>query len=54
MAATVYHIWLQRNAQVYKGRVKSEDAIVTSIKWDVKTRIEFCKKVKLSLQNKVI
>ena len=53
MAATVYHIWLQRNSRVYIRHAKSEDAIVTSIKWDVKTRIEFCKKVKLSLQNKV-
>ena len=36
----------------YTGHVKSEDVIVTFIKWDVKTRIEFCNKVKFSLQNK--
>ena len=54
MAATVYHICLQWNARVHRGHVKSEDAIVNSIKWDVKTRIEFCKKVKLLLQNKVL
>lgn len=31
MAATVYDIWHQRNAGVYRGHIKSEDSIITSI-----------------------
>jgi hypothetical protein len=54
LAATVYYVWLQRNARIYKGHIKPEEGIILSIKWDIKARVQFCSKVKLSVQNKVL
>ena len=31
-----------------------EEGIILSIKWDIKARVQFCSKVKLSVQNKVL
>jgi hypothetical protein len=38
--AVVYHIWVQRNAIVHLGQVKTEEQIIKSIRKDVKARIE--------------
>jgi hypothetical protein len=38
--AVAYHIWLQRNAIVHLGQVKTEEQIIKSIRKDVKARIE--------------
>ena len=27
LAATVYYVWLQRNARIYKGHIKPEEGI---------------------------
>ena len=38
--AAVYHLWLQRNAIVHDGQIKTEEQILNFIKKDVKARIE--------------
>jgi hypothetical protein len=38
--ATLYHIWLQRNARLHDGEVKTEEQIIKVIRKDVKARME--------------
>lgn len=37
---------LQRNAQIYKDVIRTEDIVLQAIKWGVKTRVECGKKIK--------
>lgn len=41
--ATLYHIWLQRNARLHDGEVKIEEQIIKVIRKDVKARMEAVK-----------
>ena len=50
---TVYHIWLQRNANIHQGRLPSEEAMVKIIRWEVKNRVE-CNSYCNSAQNRRI
>ena len=41
--ATVYHLWLQRNARLHAGEVKSDEQIIKAIRRDVKAKMEAIK-----------
>lgn len=51
-AASVYHIWLERNNRVHGGRPKDEERIIDSIKWEVKYRSQKLQKVENNLRNR--
>ena len=52
--ATVYHIWLQRNAIVSEERISTEEQLKRSIIKDVKTRLGFKTKFKRLVLNATI
>ena len=52
--ATVYHIWLQRNAIVHEERVWTEEKLKRSIIKDVKFRLGLKTKFKKSVLNATI
>lgn len=37
--ASVYHLWRHRNDLLHGNILKSEDALVVQIKWDVRSRM---------------
>jgi hypothetical protein len=39
LSACIYHLWQQRNALVHNINLRSEEAIVKHITWEVRTRI---------------
>jgi hypothetical protein len=39
LGACVCHLWQQRNALLHINNLKTEEAIVKQIKWEVRTRI---------------
>ena len=52
--ATVYHIWLQRNAIVHEERIWTEEQLKRSIIMDVNARLRFKTKLKKSVLNSTI
>ena len=43
----VFHVcMMQRNAQIYKDVIRTEEIVLQAIKWGVKTRVECGKKIK--------
>jgi hypothetical protein len=38
-AATVYNLWMQRNCLVHDRNPKTEEALLSKIRWEVKSRI---------------
>jgi hypothetical protein len=38
-AAAVYNLWLHRNALLHGRSTKTEDGILSKIKWEVKSRL---------------
>ena len=52
--ATVYHIWLQRNAIVHEERIWTEEQLKRSIIKDFKARLGFKTKFKKSVLNATI
>jgi hypothetical protein len=49
--ATVYHLWLQRNARLHAGEVKFEEQIIKAIRRDVKAKMEAIKALASILHN---
>ena len=45
-ASAVYHIWLQRNHREFNCLIKYEASRIEAIKWDVKSRVDCCRRFK--------
>ncbi len=39
LAASVYNLWIQRNLLLHSDTPRSEDALLSKIKWEVKVRL---------------
>ena len=54
LAAVLYHIWLNQNARIHDGRLRSEAEIMHVIRQDVKFRLALCKNVRNTIKNRVL
>jgi hypothetical protein len=39
LAAALYNIWIQRNAFMHNGSPRTEEALLSKIRWEVKVRL---------------
>jgi superfamily II helicase len=51
LGGAVYHLWHQRNALLHGHTLKTEEAIVEQIKWEVRSRIFAKGSAKSSVRN---
>ncbi|KAI8546525.1 hypothetical protein RHMOL_Rhmol07G0125000 [Rhododendron molle] len=51
LAASLYHIWLERNNRVFQGSQKDALALVSVVKYDIRSCLSFWRKVKRSFRN---
>ena len=53
-ASAVYHIWLQRNYREFNCLIKSEESKIQAIKWDVKSRVDCCRRFKYFAEQNIL
>ncbi|KAI8536546.1 hypothetical protein RHMOL_Rhmol10G0265700 [Rhododendron molle] len=50
-AATVYHIWLERNSRVFGGRAQSSEVVSACLEENLRVRISTWKHFPISVEN---
>ena len=53
-AATFYCIWMDTNARIHNGKIRSGTEMLNIIFFAVKSRISTCRNLKNTIQNKVL